>query len=371
MSLKPLFAALPMAASVFAFAAHADIVSEKGIGTISIDHKKPTPAEYSAVMHQAEENALDQYIAEYDGAKQRIYDAARPQIMNQLDKVVLNVTVLTENYDKVAKTYTVTVRADINQNVLDNLMGGNTAAPSNGPDIALIFMSRSRSSVQKFDDRVYQRTDTQSAAGCKTSESVKTKEGESVRHHSVGTTGSATTDSSYDCNTKDVTDTGGSTTSKADHVEWTVAEAADFDQQITGDMTDSGYNLVPAEYVNQIDLNAIRADYSRGTDLAPQTLRSMVAAVKAAGLSYVVLGTMDVGMPAVDPVTGNRRIFVSINARLLDLTGAYPRPVAAIGPIQYSGLGPDDQVALTQATKSAADDVAKTLIDHLSVKGVH
>lgn len=371
MSLKAFLAVLPMAALFIGSAACADIVSEKGVGTLSIDHRKPTPAEYQTVLRQAESNALDQYIAENDGAKQRIYDAARPQIMNSLDKVVLNVTVLAETYDKVSKTYTLAVRVDINQNVLENFLGGFTPTASNGPDIALVFMSRSRSSVQKFDDRVYQRTDSQSAEGCKTSTSVKTKEGESVRRHSVGTTGSATTDDSIDCHSKDVTETGGSTTTKANKVEWAVAEAADFDQQITGDMTDSGYNLVLSEYVNQIDLTAIRNDYSRGTDLAPQTLRGMVQSVKAAGLSFVLMGTMDVGMPDVDPVTGNRRIFVTINARLLDLTGAYPRPVAAIGPIQYSGLGPDDQVALTQATKSAADDVAKTMINHLSVKGVH
>ena len=105
-------------------------------------------------------------------------------------------------------------------------------------------------------------------------------------------------------------------------------------------MTDSGYNLVPSEYVQQIDLQAIRNDYARGNDLAPQTLRAMVQAVKAANLTYVVLGTMDVGMVDVDPVTGNKRVYVSINARLLDLSGAYPRPVAAIGPAQYSGPGP-------------------------------
>jgi hypothetical protein len=136
-------------------------------------------------------------------------------------------------------------------------------------------------------------------------------------------------------------------------------------------MTDAGLNVVPAEFIEQLDLIAIRADFGKGDDLAPATLRGMVAAIKAGGLRYVTLGTMDVQLPDRDPVSGNVRVYVTATVRLLDLTGNFPRPVAAIGPIQYAGLGPTEAVARTEATKRAASEVAKTLVDQMAVKGIH
>lgn len=372
MSLKTaLLAAAALAmCSVNAFA---EILPAKGSVTVPISGGQVRPAEKDQAILKAQQNALDRYIAENNPAKQRIYNEARGSIMDHLKDYILGVTILAENSDSKAKTYTVSIRADLNTNALENRLSdsaGQTAARADGRDILMVFVSRSPTSVQKFDDRVYKRVDTQSGESCASKESVKTHEGEKVRRRSVSTTGTAEANVSVDCKTSDSVETGGSTTTKADKVSWAISEAADFDQEMTGAMAASGFNLVPAEYVEKLNLKAVRADYGRGDDLDPQTLRSLVAAAKASGLPYVVLGTLTSDLPSKDPVTGNSRALVTVNAKLLDVTGAFPRPVAAIGPVQYSGLGPSDSVAKTQATSSAAKDVAKTLMDRLAVKGV-
>lgn len=352
---------------------NAEVITSKGIGTVGLSGGKPSQAERDQARLQAEENALDRYIAENNPAKQRIYDGARTSIVQNIGDYVLGITVLAENTDTAAHTYTVSVRADINSNTLQNKLSdsvGQAPARNGGRDIMLVFVSRNRTSVQSFDDHLYSRNDGQSQESCKGSVSNQTREGERVRSGSVGTSDSAKTSAAYDCKLNNVTESGGSVVRKADKITWAVSEAADFDQQVTGAMADSGYNLVPADYVEKVDLTAIRSDYARGDDLAASTLRSVVGAARAAGLPYVVIGTMTIDMPDRDPVSGNVREFVSINAKLLDITGAYPRPVAAIGPVQYAGMGPDEAVARTQATTISANEVAKTLMDRLAVKGV-
>ena len=82
-------------------------------------------------------------------------------------------------------------------------------------------------------------------------------------------------------------------------------------------------------------------------------------------------GTLDIGAPDLDPVSGSRRVFVSVRGQVLDLQAKLPRRVASVGPVQYSGLGPDETVAMRNALNKAAKEGARTLVDQLNAKGIH
>jgi hypothetical protein len=373
MSLKHLMCSAIVMVTAMATAAHAEIIPAKGVATLEYTGFKVQPEVRDRAILNAEINALDRYIAEHNPAKQRIYDQAKPDIVSSLQDYVLGVTVLSEVQDKKQHLYTVSVRADLNANTLENRLtdsAGLTPTHGDAQDIALVFVARSRASTKIYDDKIHKRCDTDSTASNSYKGAVKTVESEKLRSNSIGTKDEVDGSEDAESHTTDSVTCGGSITKKADSVEWTVAESENFDQQLTGAMTDTGYNLVPGAYIDRLDLISIRKDFATGNDLMPQTQRNMVQAIRASGLRYVVVGTMDVGASDRDPVSGNVRVYVSINAKLLDVSGNFPRPVAAIGPEQYSGLGPDESVARTEATKRASQAVAKTLIDRLAVKGV-
>ena len=205
MSLKSCLVSVALATGVLmsgllTSTAMADVVTAKGVGTVSTRSGKPTPDERQQAILQAEANALDHYVAENDSAKQRIYDSARSDIVSHLDKYVLSETILVETADAGGRTYTVTLRAEINQNALDNFLGdsqGLTPTHSGGQDIALVFVSRSRSLVQTFDNRVHTRSESEAANSCSGAATGKTKEGEAVGSHSVNTSGTATGTASH------------------------------------------------------------------------------------------------------------------------------------------------------------------------------
>jgi hypothetical protein len=55
----------------------------------------------------------------------------------------------------------------------------------------------------------------------------------------------------------------------------------------------------------------------------------------------------------------------------LSLKRRYSKIVASVGPVQYAGLGQDEDVAKNNALKLAAENAANTLIQQMNSKGIH
>ena len=82
-------------------------------------------------------------------------------------------------------------------------------------------------------------------------------------------------------------------------------------------------------------------------------------------------GTLDVGAKKIDPISGLVRVFVNVNAQILDCSDFFPIVVASIGPVQFSGQGPDATVAENNALLYASEEAAKQLVSQLSNKNIY
>jgi hypothetical protein len=87
-------------------------------------------------------------------------------------------------------------------------------------------------------------------------------------------------------------------------------------------------------------------------------------------VNYFAVGTLDVGLNDVDPVTGNQRVHVSVRGQVWDISKKLPRRIASVGPVQYAGLGPDPEVAMRNALRLSASQSAKVIVDQLNAKGL-
>ena len=90
-----------------------------------------------------------------------------------------------------------------------------------------------------------------------------------------------------------------------------------------------------------------------------------------AKVPYVALGTLDLGLIDTDPQTGLFRAVITVNARLLNVAEAIPETVASVGPTQYSGKGPTEDEARTNALKLAATSAARELSSQMNSAGIH
>jgi len=374
MQMRKLLLVLLMSVASVALAA----VSSKGTATVTYSGMLTVKVRQEA-LHKAKINALDRYFSEVNQAKARNYELVRDKLVASIDEYVLSATTLAESEDKKLRNYSITVRVDINgpklENALQNSSSVANATAAEKSLMTFVFVARQQRSATSFDDRVTRRTDNSDRDSSTYDEKRKTSETERVRRTGVSTSDSIeeSMDSTRDSST--VTTTGGKTVRQSDEIEWTVTRAAEINSVMTGTFTNAGFEVVEAEYVEQesnglLSVDAIRQDYSHGDDLAPLTQRNMANGVKAAGIPYIAIGTLDVGMRDTDPTTGNKRVYVTVSGKVLDLSQRFPRTVSSVGPVQFAGLGPDESVARVNALKKAAESAAQQLMNELNAKGV-
>ena len=389
MQMIKLFLSLLMAVVV----THAQAQVQQARGQFAINYKdqigtfdkKEAPAK---VKQQAEQEAMlkavEAYFAEAGQAESANFDGIRSKILQDPGRYVLDSTVIAADDNKKDFKYSVVVRASLNVANLRNAMQANSAvgqaAEAEKSMLSFVFVSRQVASEKTFDDRVYKRAEASSqVSGSATQHETnsmkeKTSEGESVKKSRVDTFGSKVQqrdDSvSVDASTKTVatSETGGSTTRKASEVMWRLLPSANLNQVFISNFSQAGYEVVEAAMVEseKFKISDIEDDYKSGNDLQPKTLRAIASGMKEASVPYVALGTLDVGLPGKDPQTGLVRVDVTVNAKVWDVTKPIPRTKSAVGPVVYSGVGPNEEAARVIALKSAANSAAQDLSSRMN-----
>lgn len=363
---KMLLGAVALMATTFVCA---QTVSEKGMGSVTYSGWHLSPKDRQAAIQKAEFNAIERYIAATDAARSRIFEQQHLRMAAHAGDYILGSTVLNEEDDKPTKSFNVVIRADINAPRLLNDLGSGSASASdvaehNHLQLTFLFVARSQSTVQTFDDKVYRRADAEAST------SKKTQEGESIHAHAVGTSEHVDGHSSL------ATTTGGSTTRKAAKVEWTLAPAGDVNTAMTGIFSDAGYQPIDAAMVEAdsnglLNIKAIRDAYSHGNDLPGKMLFNATKAIHQAEIPLFALGTLDIGLPDIDPVSGNTRVYVTVTGKVYDVRSRFASTVVAVGPVQFAGMGPNKDVARNNALALASRKAAQTMVDELNNKGIH
>ena len=346
----------------------AQTVSQKGMATVTYGGHL-TAAERQRAITQAAVNALERYVANANSARAQQFESRRSYFAAHIANYVLGTTVLSKQNDPKAKTYTVVLRADIDRDRLLNDLGVGAASAASVQStthqmLTFLFMARSQKSIQQLDNRVYKRVDTENIKGRNTSE------GESIHAHEIETSGSVHEHQSV----RSVS--GGSTLVQADRVTWQVAQSGEINTAMTGVFANAGYEVVDAGQVEGasnglLNIAKIRSAYSTGNDLPSKLMYQTTQGVRAAGINLLAIGTLDIGLPGSDPVSGNVRVYVTVTGKVYNVSGRFAQTLASVGPVQFAGLGPDATVAQTNALTLAARETAQHLVDELVNRGLH
>jgi hypothetical protein len=167
---------------------------------------------------------------------------------------------------------------------------------------------------------------------------------------------------------------GGSTVRREDDVRYSVTSSQDIDAAMGEVFTSAGIEYGAYEDVmingGGPDPKVIQAQFATTDDMSAQIRSKVFAAARKCNVRYFSVGTIDIGLKDVDPVTGNKRVYVSVRAQLWDISPMIPRKIGSVGPVQFCGLGPDQSVASRNALIIAAKETAITLTEQLNAKGV-
>lgn len=363
-------------AFLLSFAVQAQYVNLKGLATIKFQTTL-TGDDKERAITAASMNAVERYFSEKGEAQDQVFENNREKIEKVLEKLIQNSVVLAEQVMQDTKRYQVTVRVELNEARLKNLVKQGTAATMAGDgeksNIVYLFTARQANSVKQFDDRVVKINHVSVQREANANSKVSGTEGEKISGNQVSTNAGKSVNARMDASATVKGESGGSVTSKSDEIGYQVLPMGGYKPAVTSIFTQSGFAALDSDFVlTEADIKSINADYASGNDVSPSTLKNVFKTLKASKekIKYLVIATIDVGLASVDSSSGMRRIGVEVSGRVLGVEGNIPREIASVPPVQQASLGVDDGAARTAALKKGAEVASREIIAQLNNNGI-
>jgi hypothetical protein len=314
----------------------------------------------------AEIDAMNRYASNFSAAQFKLYQGAERSILDNIGNYVSQPTIVEEGIKKDVKQYYVVIRTSANTNLINAALSsgaGSAANAANAPTrkiaISFLFAARATASVKQFDARVT------SVQGNKNDQAAKQSE------RLAGGTGTLVSSSSG----MSETTTGGNTVLQADQETYSVLSPEDVNAAMSQVFSDSGFDVYDYRDVNTqcggAKPDLLYSSFSTSDTLSPDLRKSAFDSAKKCQVNTFATGTLDVGLQDTDPVTGQKRVYVSVRMQVNDLSAILPKLLASVGPVQYSGLGPTQDVARRNALINAATEAAKEISNQLKSKGMN
>jgi len=349
-------------------------VQVRGAATVTYDTAL-TPEIRNQAIARARLKAVEKYFADQGEAEMENFDRNLATIQSRMDAFSDDPVKLGEQDDPANKRYSVSVRVELNVARLRNLIRGSSAVAATPAaaksKVVFVFVGREVASVKTFDDRVVRQSVSRSSVDGRVKDDTRGTEGERITGNAISTSASVRRSTQGSVEASSRVETGGSTVRKSAETERRVFATNDLDVSIKGSFSQAGFDTVDAAWVlSEAVLNAMLREFTTGNKPSPGSLRASATDLQKNGVPYFAFATLDVGAQDADPATGMPRVNVSVTGEIYDLTSWPPRTVAAVGPVQVTGIGPDPEAARRQALSKAARDGTRELVSRINVVGL-
>jgi acetolactate synthase small subunit len=364
-------------ATLFALSASAQYINLKGSASVKLKGAAVSPDEKDKAITAASMNAIERYFSEKGEAQNQVFDANQEKIETNLEKLVQNTSVLAEQAQPDTRRYQITVKIEVNEARLKNIVSSGSAAKMAGngekSNIVYFFTARQANSVKSFDARVVKIGQATIQQDATASSKVSGTEGEKISGNQISTNASKSVANKVDATTMVKTESGGSVTNKRDEIGYQILPMASYKPAVTSIFSQAGFSVIDSDYVlSETDIKGIYKDYSSGDDISPNSLKNIVKTMKNSKekIKYFVIATIDVGLGTVDPSSGMKRVAVEISGRVVSVESGFPREVASVPPVQQASLGADETAARTAALKKGSEIASREIISQLNNLGI-
>jgi len=331
--------------------------------TSSAFSSKPSDKIKHEAIKKAKFNAWKNYTSNFNMARQKAYKKIETEFLNHLDEYISDYTILTDKVNKKNKVYSVLVRININESAVETKLSSESGAgkltSGEGSLFSFIFVAREASEVKSYDARKTKITKTESKNMAEEKSAV----------------GNGTMLSGDSQKSMKKVQTGGSTLRKADRINYIVSSPQDIDAAMNEIFSPAGFEVVDySDVVSECggaEPELVRQEFSARQDISRRTRKVAIKGARECDVTYFAIGTLDVGMQDTDPVSGLKRVYVSVIAQVWNIEKRLPRKVASVNSSPFAGLGPDSVVAKKNALKKAATSAAKNIVDQLNAKGLN
>ena len=358
---------------LFSFNIHSQNITEKGIATVELAKNscrdgKPTDRNKNLeALRKAKISAWSNFISSLPGDRASIYYSRESEFLTNIDEYISDYVILTNNCSKKERSFSITIRATINESKFTNTLVSNSPGSSkadlSGQGIVVLVVPRKTSEALSFDDKVTKQSLSQS--------NLSANEVMLMDENSVSISESSSLRQSVT--------TGGSTSVKATKRSYIIGDLNDASTQINSILNPLGMRTFTAARLENLAkrsgyndfLKEVLDQYSGkigeyGANISPQKqddIVNMIIDIGQGRLNYFLLGTVDTSLPRIDPDTGAFKSDVLVNIQLFkidDFFGA--EPVASVGPEIMTAFGETDVLSEKAALKKAFFEATNSLI---------
>ena len=341
-------------------------VRVKGVSTYIYESRvfssDPDAEDMQKALAKAKESAWNTYTSRFNAGRMKQYLQIKDEFQKNIDLYITELRLVNQSVDEDAKKVTTIVRAIINESAVNALFSkfsasGNQGSGEGSPFVFL-FVARRAASVKSFDDKRVRITESESSRSDK--ERLSANDTSAI---------SSTTNRSFSR-----TASGGSTVKKSAEITYLVSSSQDIDAAMSDVLSSSGFEVISYDDVvsecGGTERKLITDEFKRNDDMSRRSRRAAIKGSRECDVKFFATGTLDMGIRDTDPVTGNKRVVVSVRVQVWNITRRLPRKVASVGPVQYAGLGPDETVAQRNALILAAKEAGQTLVDQMNSKNI-
>lgn len=365
---------LGLVIALFALMSFADSSSvafaQEAVKVTAVGEKKYT--NYSSYIEEsavedAKRQAIKKVAASFPKSKKRMFKDLEESIYENIDDFVIESAVQQKKNDVGTKTFKVAIAALVDVDALnaffiDNSEAGNQAA-GDASDFGAIFVARQETSRKAFKAK-------------KTS--VSKSESQSTLTEESASDGTISIDST-NTKTMDVNQSGGSSETKRDAVEYqaSLELSEELAFAVEEQLVDAGFEPMDAEdLADNFDLPYLEDIVDQGLlrkngSFPKKLIKQYKNAAIDEGWTFLGIGSVDVGTPKEDAVRGTIKVPAKVSFKVWMISDGRAKTVASVRPtVVYGDDLSDAGVAEVNAYNEAVGFAMDTVVSQLQQKGL-
>ncbi len=328
------------------------------LGKASVEYNPKINATRQTAAEQAQQeairNGLDAMMSSQPSAIRQLYEERKPNIYKQLIDLARDIENKCKD-NKATHSMEVTVSGIIDEDAMkDTLMNQGAVKKTVSLDdtqVAVFFTARNVVSVEQHGVEVKSTSNSSATSETSVAEtaadsSLSAAEARAEKKSSVSST---------------------SKIQKSDTFAYELdgPSREEFGAALSGRMLDKGFeNIIDGA---MFDVAAVLDDAFGKGDVVPASVwRQVVKAIKEEdpSITYMIVGTLDLGAPRKDSMTGMWVVEATMTGKVYQLTARLPRMVATLQPLSIKGKAPDQ----LQAKKRALSSLTPVAVDEMLAK---
>jgi len=341
---------------------------ENGKGTVDLANYISFEEEKNQIIKDAKvlacKNALQKYVSTFTIDKKKNYEKIKSKVNDNYSQYMVCDSVIDENLDVGENKFTILMKANIDENKIDQALVEVSAIANAGADevsdIVILMFSAKTKSVKQKDDKVTKVDQTKKSVDVEQTEA--STEGE--------------TQISSETTETNVTTTGGNTVSSSEVITYEVTDI--YNESIEAGLVEilntAGFELIDGGDLDlEEQIETMKIDYGEQGKLSKAVQKSIKQNIASEEISFYVQGIFKIGSQEVDSATGMKMVNVSVvSAKMMHKREGkkFWKTVATVAGNQRKGKGTTYDEAINNAIRLCAQSVAKQMVQKLNAKGI-